>query len=61
VALVSGRQQPDGSVVEKGEGPVTCARCGEVPEQVVRIIEVVVESREDLARLGEAGGPPPAG
>jgi hypothetical protein len=45
-------------VAETGEWPVACARCGEVPEQVVRIIEVVVETREDLARLGEAGWPP---
>jgi hypothetical protein len=30
-------------VVEEGEGPVACARCGELPEQVVLVVETVVE------------------
>jgi hypothetical protein len=45
------RQQPDGTVIHGGDAPVPCVHCGLVPEQILEIIEVVVESREDLARL----------
>jgi hypothetical protein len=46
------REVPDGMVVHSEGTPLPCARCGLVPEQVLEIVEVVVESREDLARLG---------
>jgi hypothetical protein len=55
VVLVGARQLADGSVVEEEDGPAACARCGEVPEQVLQIVEVVVEGWEDVARLKEAG------
>jgi hypothetical protein len=33
-----------------GEAPLPCGRCHEVPEQLLEIIEVVIENREELAR-----------
>jgi hypothetical protein len=44
-------EEPDGTVVDSEGAPLSCGRCGSVPEQILEIVEVVVESREDLARL----------
>ncbi len=55
----TGRELADGTVRLEEPGPAPCPRCGEVPEEVVTIIEVVVETREDLARWqarADAGG-----
>jgi hypothetical protein len=38
----------DGTVVEAGERPAPCPRCGQVAEQILCIVEVVVSSREEL-------------
>ena len=45
------RQQPDGTIVRGECNPPPCPRCGQVPEQILEIVEVVVETREDLERL----------
>jgi hypothetical protein len=45
-----------GLVVDEGDGPAPGARCGDVPERVLQIVEVVVESPEDVVRLKEAAG-----
>jgi hypothetical protein len=55
VALVTARELPDGSTVPERGGPEPCARCGGVPERIIQIVEVVVESREDVARFGNKG------
>ncbi len=46
----TGRELADGTVRFEEPEPAPCPRCGEVPEVVVTIIEVVVETREDVAR-----------
>jgi hypothetical protein len=48
--LSFGRQRADGTVVLRGEPPRPCGRCGEVPERVVEVIELVIETREELER-----------
>ncbi len=48
----TGREQADGSVVFEEPAPAPCRRCGQVPEHVVEIVEVVVESPADVARVG---------
>jgi hypothetical protein len=45
------RQLVDGTVVSEGPEPSPCGRCGEVPEQVIHVVEVVVNDRADLTRL----------
>ncbi len=50
VVLHCGREQRDGSVRFESPEPMPCPRCGEVPEEVVEVVEVVIEAREDLAR-----------
>jgi hypothetical protein len=50
VALPAGRDDGAG-----GRLAPPCERCGEVPEQVVEIVETMVETREDLARLATEG------
>jgi hypothetical protein len=49
-ALSTGRQRADGTVVLEGERPRPCTRCGEIPEQFVEVMEVVIETREELKR-----------
>ena len=42
--LVSASQRPDGSVAPASEElPEACARCGEVAERVIEIVEIVLE------------------
>ncbi len=48
--LHCGREQRDGSVRFEQPEPMPCPRCGEEPEEVVEVVEVVIETREDLAR-----------
>ena len=45
------RQFPDGTVVPADAAPLRCERCGEVPEEVVELIEVVVSPREEWERF----------
>jgi hypothetical protein len=55
VVLVTSRSLPDGKTEPQGDWPPPCERCGEVPEQVVEIVETVVGTREDLIHLAAEG------
>jgi hypothetical protein len=35
---------PDGSVAAEAEEPRPCVRCGQIPEQVMEVIETVVQT-----------------
>jgi hypothetical protein len=54
--FVRSRQQPDGTLVPLDPELEPCARCGEVPEGIVEIVEVVVTSRSEWARLQKSSG-----
>jgi hypothetical protein len=56
-AAIICQRLPDGTTTDAEGGPAPCERCGEVPEKVVRIVEVVVKSRKDP---GPPGGRGPA-
>jgi hypothetical protein len=43
VALVTAREEPDGFFGMGEDEPRPCAACGEVPEQIIEIVETVVE------------------
>ena len=45
------QELPDGTRVPKRDPPPPCTACGEIPEEIVEIIEVVVETREDVERV----------
>jgi hypothetical protein len=45
-----GRQRADGTLILRGEPPRPCSRCGKVRERVVEVIEVAIETREELKR-----------
>jgi hypothetical protein len=49
LVTVFSEEQDDGTITEPEGPPSVCARCGEVPEQVVRVVEVVVDSPADSA------------
>jgi hypothetical protein len=51
VAVHTYRQMADGSVRPHGDAPQPCDVCGEVPEEVIEIVEVVVSTREECQRL----------
>ena len=44
-AMVDVTPLPDGTVADAADAPQPCERCGVVPESVIEIVEVVVESR----------------
>jgi len=44
ITLVDVTTLPDGTVAYAADAPQPCERCGVVPEAVVEIVEVVVES-----------------
>ena len=44
-ALVDVTPMPEGMVAGAADAPLPCERCGAVPESVVEVVEVVVESR----------------
>jgi hypothetical protein len=46
----SSHELPDGTRIPHRELPPSCPACGEVPEQIVEIVEVMVETREALER-----------
>ena len=52
--FLTARQLPDGTVVPVDEEPKPCARCGQVPEQIIEIVEVIVKARTDLPKSGAA-------
>ena len=41
-ALLVAERLPDGTSRALGVGPAPCSRCGDVPEEVVRLVMVVV-------------------
>ena len=43
-AMVDVTPMPEGMVADAADAPMPCERCGAVPEAVVEIVEVVVES-----------------
>jgi hypothetical protein len=43
---------PEGSVAVHSEEPQPCARCGQVPEHIIEIVEVVVKERTNLPKWG---------
>ena len=45
IAIVDVTPLPDGTVAYPADAPQPCERCGAVPESVIEIVEVVVESR----------------
>jgi hypothetical protein len=45
VALVTIRQEPDGSLGLREGEPQPCGVCRDVPEQIIEIVEQVVDSR----------------
>jgi hypothetical protein len=45
------QQNPDGTLRSVSGDPQPCERCGEVPEAVVEIVEVVVSTREECERF----------
>lgn len=40
--LLTARQLPDRTLVSVDEEPQPCARCGQVPEQIIEIVETIV-------------------
>ena len=49
--LVNARRQPDGTLTYPDDDyPKSCEQCGEVPEFIIEVVRVVVETREDVAR-----------
>jgi hypothetical protein len=57
VALVTARGEPDASWGAREDEPRPCAACGEVPEQIIEIVELVIDSRSEVARpSADAGG-----
>jgi hypothetical protein len=53
--MVTSRCLPDGTVAYPDEEPAPCDQCGIVPERVIEVVETVVETREDVARLTAEG------
>ena len=45
IAMVDATPLQDGAVAYSADLPEPCERCGAVPESVVEVVEVVVESR----------------
>jgi hypothetical protein len=45
------QQNPDGTLRSVTGEPQPCEHCGDVPEEVIELVEVVVSSREELERF----------
>jgi hypothetical protein len=45
IVFLTAERLPDGTVVTTEDEPQLCARCGQVPEQVIEVIESVVDGR----------------
>lgn len=43
VVLLTARREPDGTVVCLDEWPRPCERCGQVPEQIIEVVESVID------------------
>jgi hypothetical protein len=44
IVQLTARRLPDGTVVSVEDKPQSCSCCGQVPEQIIEVIESVVES-----------------
>lgn len=49
IVLRTSLRQPDGTVVWDRDEPQSCARCGQVPEQIIEVVESVVVERTDAS------------
>jgi hypothetical protein len=56
--IVTARQESDGSLTHTEGAPAPCPSCGQTPEHLIEVVEIVVESREDLERLAGRGAGP---
>jgi hypothetical protein len=45
IVLLTAERLPDGTVVAVENEPQACTRCGQIPEQIIQIIESVVDAR----------------
>jgi hypothetical protein len=45
------RQKTDGTVHPVTGAPQPCGRCGQVPEEVIDVVEVIINTREERERL----------
>ena len=45
VALRIVERLPDGALAVRSEGPQPCVQCGQIPEQIMKVVETVVEPR----------------
>lgn len=43
IVLLTARRQPDGKVVVQEQEPQPCVHCGQVPEQIIEVIEIIVD------------------
>ena len=58
VALVQAETLPDGIVVSLAAEPFSCARCGQIPETIIQILETVVDCPADKnAALADVTSP----
>jgi hypothetical protein len=44
IALRIVERQPDGTMVAHSQEPQPCVQCGQIPEQIMEVIETVVET-----------------
>ena len=45
IVLLTAERLPDGAVVAVEEEPQPCTRCGQIPEQIIEVVESVVDGR----------------
>jgi hypothetical protein len=51
VVLVTTRQLADGTMLPTTKMPEPCSLCGQLPEEIIKIVEVVVETREQANEI----------
>jgi len=56
--LVGVEERPDGTFQDLDAYPATCARCGEIPERVIRLVELLAECPPGTASLSLSEGIP---
>jgi hypothetical protein len=56
IVIVTSRRLLDGTTVPHGEWPTPCEQCGELPEQIIEIVEAVAEPQKDVAHLAAESG-----
>jgi hypothetical protein len=48
IVVITEDASVDGTMAPRDPEPETCSRCGEIPERIVQLVEVVVKSREEI-------------